>query len=638
MTQGMFEFQSDDLDHQAYIALLIHTRRVRAADVALAKLLCQEQFDAVFYLVLLLQRAEQSQHTCLLLADIDWQNPFSLSAEEVTVFTAMSGAAHALPYTPFDSPDAALGALQSHPAVGESKPLRLFSGRLYLARLAEYEAYLSSRFLQMARQPIQLNESQLSGLLDQYFPSGNAEGVDWQKVACAMAASSGFCVITGGPGTGKTTTVTKLLAILQSLYTEVPLSIKLVAPTGKAAARLSESIIGAKGRLALAPELASLIPEQAQTVHRLLGVIPHTNRFIHHEQNPLHIDLLIVDEASMVDLALMSKLVRALPAHARLILLGDKDQLASVDTGSILSDLCEHLKLGSQPAYTASRAAFLNQVCFAGQAVLKGKATRYALADATAFLQQSHRFKSDSGIGQLASAVNYNLPERLQQVINHGFSDLSFYGLSVEQYNALLERAADHYSRYLTAITDKREPEEVHGLFSQYQLLAAVREGPYGVSELNKRIEQKLAQRGLIAPYNRFYAGMPIMITQNDYQLKLFNGDIGILLPDEQGQLYATFIDEQNIVRHFYPARLPSFELVYAMTIHKSQGSEFDYTALILPPIQRAGKGVNRQLVYTGITRAKRHLELNCQPQVLQLSMQAQAGRHSGMSDRLRLG
>ncbi|TMP35314.1 exodeoxyribonuclease V subunit alpha [Pseudoalteromonas rubra] len=638
MTQSMFEFPADNLDHQAYVALLIHARRVRAADIALAKLLCRETFDAVFYLVLLLQRAEQSQHTCLLLTDIDWQNPFSLSADDIRAFSGMSGLVTTLPYTPFDDPEAALAELSEHPAVGEGRPLRLFAGRLYLGRLAEYEAYLSSRFQSMAQQSIRLNQSQLSDLLDDYFPDNNAQGVDWQKVACAMAASSGFCVITGGPGTGKTTTVTKLLAILQSLYADVPLGIKLVAPTGKAAARLSESIIGAKGRLALAPELAAKIPEQAQTIHRLLGVIPNTNRFMHHEQNLLHLDLLIVDEASMVDLALMSKLVKALPPHARLILLGDKDQLASVDTGSILSDLCGHLVLGSQPIYSANRAAFLNQVCFAGRAVLKGTATRYALADATAFLQQSHRFKSDSGIGQLASAVNHNQPERLQQIINHGFSDLSFYGLGVEQYNALLERAADHYSAYLRAIEDNRDVADVHTLFAQYQLLAAVREGPYGVSELNKRIEQKLAQRRLIVPYSRFYAGMPIMITQNDYQLKLFNGDIGIVLPDDNGQLYATFIDEQNTVRYYYPARLPSFELVYAMTIHKSQGSEFDYTALILPPIQRAGKGVNRQLVYTGITRAKRHLELNCQPQVLQLSMQTQAGRQSGMGERLRLG
>ncbi|MCF2908042.1 exodeoxyribonuclease V subunit alpha [Pseudoalteromonas sp. DL2-H2.2] len=638
MMQDMFEFPAEELDHQAYITLLIHTRRVRAADVALAKLLCQGQYGAVFYLVLLLQRAEQSQHTCLLLTEIDWQNPFSLSADDMSAGSDTVSEAQRLPYTPFGNSDMALAALNSHPAVGEGRPLRLFAGRLYLGRLADYEAYLSDRFRQMAEQPIQQDAAQLSALLDQYFPLGNAQDVDWQKVACAMAASSGFCVITGGPGTGKTTTVTKLLAILQSLYTAAPLSIKLVAPTGKAAARLSESIIGAKGRLSLSPELAALIPEQAQTIHRLLGVIPNTNRFIHHQQNPLHIDLLIVDEASMVDLALMNKLVRALPPHARLILLGDKDQLASVDTGSILSDLCGHLILGTQPAYTMNRAAFLNQVCFAGRDVLKGKASRYALADATAFLQQSHRFKSDSGIGQLAFAVNNNDPQQLQQVINHGFSDLSFYGLGVDQYNALLERAADHYSRYLEAIQSHSEPEEVHALFSQYQLLAAVREGPYGVAELNKRIEQKLAQRRLVAPYSRFYAGMPIMITQNDYQLKLFNGDIGILLPDAQGQLYATFIDEQSTVRHFYPARLPSFELVYAMTIHKSQGSEFDYTALILPPIQRAGKGVNRQLVYTGITRAKQHLELNCQPQVLQLSMQTEAGRQSGMAHRLHIG
>lgn len=626
MSQISLDFMPHNFDDTAFLEVLLEQRKVRSVDIALAKLLCDGQFNDVFYLILLLLKAEQSQNSCLILGQIDWFNPFELNVEQIEQHIEL---------TPFKDKAKALDSLTSHPAVGENKPITVFNEQLYLARLAGYEAFLAECFTALAHRDIDLDFTQLTKLLDMYFPAHADDAIDWQKVACAIAASSAFCVITGGPGTGKTTTVTKLLAVLQSLYAKAPLNIKLVAPTGKAAARLSESIIGAKGRLNLAPELANLIPEHAQTIHRLLGVIPNSNKYKHHDKNPLHLDLLIVDEASMVDLSLMRKLVAALPEGARLYLLGDKDQLASVDTGCILNDLCADLKLGHNPTYSPSRAAFLNQVCFGGEQKLSGSSGKFQLQDVMAFLQQSHRFKSDSGIGQLAGAVNNNDHNHLDWVIRQGFSELSLYGLSNETYLQMIERAANAYSHYLKAIHAGGSAEQIHKLFANYQLLAAVREGPYGVNELNKRIEHKLAQHKLIRPYSRYYSGMPLMITQNDYQLKLFNGDIGIILPDSSGQLFATFMDEQGNLRSINPARLPSHDLVYVMTIHKSQGSEFNYTAMILPPIQRARQGVNRQLVYTGITRAKNHFELICQPQVLRLAMNKTVGRSSGLRFRL---
>ncbi|AOT09014.1 exodeoxyribonuclease V subunit alpha [Pseudoalteromonas luteoviolacea] len=626
MSQISLDFTPHNFDDMLFLEVLIEQRKVRSVDIALAKLLCNGLYDDVFYLILLLLKAEQSQNSCLILDDLDWFNPFELNVEQIE---------QPIELTPFNDKVKALESVNSHPAVGDSKPIVLFNGQLYLARLAGYEAFLAERFISLAHRKIDLNLTQLTQLLDIYFPEQVEDTIDWQKVACAIAASSAFCVITGGPGTGKTTTVTKLLAVLQSLYAKAPLNIKLVAPTGKAAARLSESIIGAKGRLNLAPELADLIPEHAQTIHRLLGVIPNSNKYKHHDKNPLHLDLLIVDEASMVDLSLMRKLVSALPERARLYLLGDKDQLASVDTGCILNDLCTDLQLGHNPKYSSDRAAFLNQVCFGGAPKLSGTSGKFLLQDVMAFLQHSHRFKSDSGIGQLAGAVNNNDHKHLDWVIHQDFSELSLYGLSNESYLEMIERAAAAYSGYLQAIHAGKSADQIHKLFSNYQLLAAVREGPYGVNELNKRIEHKLAQQNLIKPYSRYYSGMPIMITQNDYQLKLFNGDIGIILPDSSGQLFATFMDEQGTLRSINPARLPSHDLVYVMTIHKSQGSEFNYTAMILPPIQRARQGINRQLVYTGITRAKNHFELICQPQVLRLAMNKTVGRSSGLRFRL---
>ncbi|KZX02346.1 exonuclease V subunit alpha [Pseudoalteromonas luteoviolacea] len=626
MSQFSLDFSQNTFNDTLFQDTLLEQNKTREVDIALAKLLCQGNTGDVFYLILLLLQAEQSQNSCLVLAEVDWFNPFALQSELIT---------DNLELTPFIEQGKAIAALEQHSAVGEGKPLVLFEGRLYLARLANYETYLARRFTALANRPISIEKDRLRDLLNHYFPEQDLEYVDWQKVACAIAALSAFCVITGGPGTGKTTTVTKLLAILQSLYQSAPLTIKLVAPTGKAAARLGESIIGAKGRLSLGSELAARIPEQAQTIHRLLGVIPNSNKYKHDATNPLHLDLLIVDEASMVDLSLMTKLVEALPEGARLYLLGDKDQLASVDTGCILNDLCADLILGKNPAYSQTRAQLLNELCFHGSAQLSGAKSAYKLQDAMAFLQKSHRFKSDSGIGQLASAVNNNDQQHLDWVLQQGFSELSLFNLTNDSYLHMIERAVSRYSEYIQAMQAQQNPEVIHGLFSQYQLLAAVREGPYGVNELNKRVERKLAERGVISPYSRYYAGMPIMITKNDYQLKLFNGDIGIILPVEGGQLQATFIDEQGFLRVFNPARLPSHELVYVMTIHKSQGSEFDHTAMILPPIQRARQGVNRQLVYTGVTRAKSHFELVCQPQVLRLAMKKSVGRNSGLRMRL---
>jgi exodeoxyribonuclease V alpha subunit len=641
-----------EMKTQPLLDFLLETKRIRLVDVKLAELLIgtdTSQKNEVFYLILLLAVAQQSQHSCLDLNAINWQNPFAIREQ------AVSEASIAAPdiISPFSENYDAQQAetqLMAAACVGDDKPLLLFANKLYFARLAQYETVLASRLSHLAAKPLNIDETALTALLTEYFPdeahredpADPIKTLNWQKVACAIAATKGFSVITGGPGTGKTTTVTKLLAIMQSLYASAPLTIKLVAPTGKAAARLSESILGAKQKLSMIPkDIAPLIPETAQTIHRLLGVIPHTNKFRHNKRNPLHLDVLIIDEASMVDLSLMAKLIEALPSHARLILLGDKDQLASVDTGSILSDLCQGLTLEKMPAYSQARAEQLNRVCFNNRAVLSHSEDSYLLSDCIAFLQQSYRFDGKSGIGQLAQAVNTNsqgLLGYVEQTVNEGgFSDLKLnYNVINKPIEHFVQLAAQHYQAYLTLIREGAGVAKVHNAFSDYQLLAAVKEGDYGVNSLNLRIEKALSQQGLISPYQRHYLGMPIMISQNDYQLKLFNGDIGILMHDEQGQLKAMFIDEQENIRAFSPARLPAHDKVYAMTIHKSQGSEFAYTAMILPPINQANQGINRQLVYTGITRAKNTFELVADKNVLLMAMNKSVTRASGLFDRLK--
>ncbi|MFQ3177571.1 MAG: exodeoxyribonuclease V alpha subunit [Pseudoalteromonas tetraodonis] len=629
------------------LTYLTDEHRVRVVDVKLAELLsgtnAQQGYDDLFYIILMLCLSQQSQHSCLTLTEVDWTNPFNLRQSD---FTKLEGTQPDTlsPFSNDFTTEAAIRYLLSHHSVGEQKPLQLFNQRLYFSRLAGYEQTLAQRLLTMSERQLNIDDAVLAQLLTRYFPDDPSIDIDWQKVACAIAATKGFSVITGGPGTGKTTTVTKLLAILQSLYKAAPLSIKLVAPTGKAAARLTESILGAKNKLNEIPdEINALIPQSAQTIHRLLGVKPFTNKFRHDKSNPLHVDVLIIDEASMVDLSLMAKLIEALPDHARLILLGDKDQLASVDTGSVMSDLCQGLVLGQTPRYSKVRCEQLNTLCFNGTVKLNAQTqSEFKLADCIAFLQHSYRFDAQSGIGQLALAVNTNDRGILNYVEQHStqghFSDVILdYDFVSTPIEKLINSAASHYGDYLTLIAQGASVAKVHEAFARYQLLAAVREGDYGVNSLNQRIERVLQQQGLISvnPNQRHYTGMPIMISQNDYQLKLFNGDIGILMPDDSGQLKALFIDEQGNERAFSPARLPAHDKVYVMTIHKSQGSEFSYTAMVLPPLKQASVGINRQLVYTGITRAKQTFELVADKKVLQLAMGKSVSRASGLYERL---
>lgn len=479
--------------------------------------------------------------------------------------------------------------------------------------------------------------------LDRLIP--DAACLNWQKVAAATALSRQFAVISGGPGTGKTTTVAKLLAALvmqeqpdtDTLDSASVPHIVLVAPTGKAAARLTESIGKAVQSLPVPPAVQSAIPTQASTLHRLLGAIPGRASFRHHAANPLHADVLVVDEASMVDLPMMARLLEALPVHCKLILLGDKDQLASVEAGAVLGDICAF----SSQGYSAGQARQLSEMT--GFVLPAGPSGGQSpVADCLCVLQKSYRFHALSGIGQLAKAINSGQPDRLATVWQQNFADIHQYPLSAEHYQRLIRQMAVFYRRYLEAIAEGKAPGEVLLAFASVRLLCALREGDFGVKGLNTRIERQLAKEGLIAPGEEtWYVGRPVMITRNDHGLGLYNGDIGIAMPDPDGRtdskgrlaLRVYFDMPDGSIRSFLPSRLPEHELVYAMTIHKSQGSEFADTLMILPP--DFSPILTRELVYTGVTRAKERLYLYAQPEVLQRSIQRCIERASGLEASL---
>lgn len=507
------------------------------------------------------------------------------------------------------------------------RPMVLVGTRLYLYRYYQYEQQVLNYFKkQFDVAPFDVD----AGLLAQLFPEPS-ETVNWQKVSVANAASLPFSVISGGPGTGKTTTVTKLLALLvaQSFSQGKPLRIELAAPTGKAAARLTESISSAKADLPLSDEIKQAIPEQASTLHRLLGSDFGRSRFKHNKDNPLHLDVLLVDEVSMVDLPMMAKLIDAMPPHARLILLGDKDQLASVEAGSVLGDL----SFGIENVYFQSEwAARLASVT--GEEVTPfGNPLAPPISRALTLLRTSYRFHANSGIGHLAKAMNAGDAKGVLRCLQSDHDDVHWCVPEEGQTKADIATLAKGYDEYWEAVRQKRDIAELYATFSRYQILTAVRQGEFGVEKINAHLELYFYQRGRVKDPHVWYPGKAVMLTRNDAALGLFNGDIGLCMPDDSQRLRVWFMQPDGSFTGLLPSRLSEFEVVFAMTVHKSQGSEFDRVALLLPitpsPV------LTKELLYTGITRAKKDVTLWGSSSLIRSATHARIQRHSGLVEAL---
>ncbi|MFP6560113.1 exodeoxyribonuclease V subunit alpha [Paraburkholderia sp. B3] len=571
------------------------------------------------------------------------------------------------------------GVVDTEGVSGGDTPLVMTGTRLYLRRYWQYEqdvrVGIEKRLARGAQLEAALPPGAARTALDALFGPRDGEQAarraDWQKLACALAARSAFSIVTGGPGTGKTTTVVRLLALLQTLALGAanarPLRIRLAAPTGKAAARLNESIAGAVERLPFAAlpngeALRAAIPKVVATLHRVLGTRPGTRRFRHDAANPLPVDVLVIDEASMVDLEMMAAVLDALPPGARLILLGDKDQLASVEAGAVLGELCDRAREGH---YTEATRTWLEAATGERIDAAMLDAQGLPLDQAVAMLRESHRFAADSGIGALAELVNVGDAVGVAKVWSRGYADLarlacstaddgSFAALIVDGLAGDRAAAPDArrrgYRRYLETMCATQpapgaSPEalaqwaagvlKAHG---EFQLLCALRRGAWGVEGLNRRVARLLQAQNLIDPRGDWYAGRPVLVTHNDYELGLMNGDIGIALalPVEAGAqpvLRVAFPagDGAGSVKWVSPSRLQGVETVFALTVHKSQGSEFAHAALVLPdtysPI------LTRELVYTGITRARTFFTLAVPEgrSVLERAVHAKVRRASGL-------
>ncbi|MGR8951709.1 MAG: exodeoxyribonuclease V subunit alpha [Gammaproteobacteria bacterium] len=620
--------------NRAFVRFLLDQDQNASETVLWAGALVSHQLDRGEVYLDLEQLVQQPGLTLAIPSDDAWTAESEAAHAELSALQAYSlGQWHA--------------ALQASTLVSEGQgntPLVLDGDRLYLRRYWQYQQVLGrciERRLPPVRAtlPVSLQES-----LNTLFPD-SPEKPDWQKIACILALRSRFTIITGGPGTGKTTTLTKLLALLIQLSRDESGDLRkpnilLAAPTGKASARVSESIGKALESLAVSNDIKQVIPKQASTLHRLLGSRPNSRRFIHNRHNPLVADIVIVDEASMIDLEMMTSLLDALPNDAQLILLGDKDQLASVEAGSVMGDLC----LGADnAAYDEATRSWI--VRHAGEELAAPGVPGTAINQQTVMLRHSHRFGAHCGIGQLAREVNAGNDAPAQSILNDTYRYPDLLPEPREDYLRLRANpqpdVADRllrklvtidagldaegepnprqgYGYYLNMIRQHRptDPmqydawaEKVLRAFDAFQVLSALRRGRWGVEELNQRIAAWLFPK---EPPGHWHEGRPVMITRNDYNLGLMNGDIGIALKDHSGKLRVAFPANDPLaetrIRWLSPMRLSDVETAFAITVHKSQGSEFNHVVLALP--ESKSPVLTRELIYTGITRAKDNFTL----------------------------
>ena len=661
------------LDSDALLATLADWAErgwIRRLDAALARFMnetCAGMSAPALFATALSAHMEGRGHACVSIDELV-TTPARLLAWKPEPHAALDAVMASLPRDPaqwIDALSTCAAVCADARAPDDDRPLVLRHGRLYLRRYWNYECRVALQVRRRAAfvEPVD-DASSARAWLDRLFPDlpaapsvggSSSRGPDWQKIACAVALRGRFTVITGGPGTGKTYTAARLLALLFATAPDrTRLRVALAAPTGKAAARLKQSIDAALASLherlgAVLPwvELAASLGP-AKTLHSLLGARPDTRRFRHHAAHPLEVDVLVVDEASMVHLEMMAALLDALPAGARIVLLGDKDQLASVEAGAVLGELCRDAE---QARYTADTLRDIAALTGIDLPAACGDGSGSALAQRTVMLRRSQRF--GGAIGALAQAVNAG-----DAVAAHGLLGGERSGpvcwlpsaspaVIVDLAAAGRSGAPGGYRSCLEAIRQRPAPgpanveawaRRVLSELDRFRVLCAVRDGDWGVVGLNRAIEKRLREDGLLAGGSEWYEGRPVIVTRNERALGVYNGDIGIALrPSADAPTLRAYFVEGDAVRSVAVSRLADVETAFAMTVHKSQGSEFDHTVLVLPA--EPGMLTSRELIYTGITRARSALTVvSKSPSTLSEGIAQSAQRSSGLYRLLQSG
>lgn len=565
---------------------LYENGQLRDIDIQFAKQMCAVFGcpDAYLFFAVLFY-AVSTEHTCLKTDRIDILPFYKDFKDELDETFSSANIEKA----------AASGAL----ATDESAPVIYTGGRLYLAGFYRSEKLVGDFIKSSKNLPIADGEKLQKLLLREF-----GKGANMQKAAALCACLSGFCVITGGPGTGKTTTVRKVLNILGEL-SDSPLNVAVTAPTGKAANRLNETLSGTEGL-------------KAVTLHRLLGITGSRDRSRFNPDYPMAHDVVIVDEASMVDLKMMSELVNSLKPDARLILLGDKDQLSSVMPGSVLGDICT---ASDTDVFTPERADLIKS--YADTEVSVGTT---AISDITVALTESHRFDDLEGIGKLAKTCRKGDGDAAADVImNDTTGRIAFIPADGDVMGFFRRYVIDLHK----SITTESEPQNMLAAAARSIILCPNVTGRFGTQAINSFALSALSREGLRSSTEKYFHGQPVMITENDYSMNLFNGETGLVV--KQDGMKAYFAGREKPVGVM---RMPAWTNVYAMTVHKSQGSEFDHVILVLP--ESESPIATRELFYTAVTRAKEKLTVISTETAIRNYLNKRTERFSGLEDYLR--
>jgi exodeoxyribonuclease V alpha subunit len=541
---------------------------------------------------------------------------------------------------PWPEPHSWIDGLAASPLVaageegGDDRPLRLVGSTLYLDRYWRDERFVATDLLARNESANDVDAAVLAEGLERLFAD---EAPDLQRLAAATCVLRRLAVVGGGPGTGKTTTLTRILVLLDEQAAAAgapPPIVGLAAPTGKAAARLEEAVHEEASALALSDqERARLLETRASTLHRLLGSRPgSSNRFKHDRRNQLPHDVVVVDETSMVSLSLMARLLEAVRRDARLILVGDPKQLASVEAGAVLGDLvgpAADKLLMHEPARSRLAAA-------AQQAVPASEPPSGAtIGDGIVVLRRVHRFTG--AIADLAEAVRAGDAEATLAILHAGHHDVRWLDIDVAESHArdALGPVRDTAVVAARRIVDAARAGDSAGAMAalgSFRLLCAHRRGPYGVSTWNAVVESWLANELDRFAEDAWYVGRPLLVTRNDYGLRLYNGDTGVIVASEDGRKIAVF-ERQGRLVEVSPTRLEAIDTVHALTIHKSQGSQVDAVAVLLP--DPSSRILTRELLYTAVTRATKSVILCGTEEAIRAALGRPVAHASGLGRRL---
>ena len=503
-------------------------------------------------------------------------------------------------------------------SVDNPAPLILHGSLLYLQKFWWREELLLTHIKQRMALEQAVDTSLLLQRLHTLFPEQTRQNAD-QRRAVAIACMNRFCIISGGPGTGKTTTVIRVLSML--LMQSPDMHIALLAPTGKAAIRMATAIESGRTKLAVGDEIQRRIPLRAQTIHRFLRYGEQGPRYT--ADNPIAVNCVVVDEASMVDLTLMTQLLDAIPADCHLLLLGDREQLASVEAGSVLADLTGR---GQEIVYSRQQQDLLEKLSLADTTSVSPSAP--FISDNIAILRHSYRFAEGSGIHALAQSVNAGDAQQALLILQEPrWPDVQW--VEETMFDECLEKIVRRYKNLAAQADVVTAFDRLQG----FCVLSVTRHGEFGVETINQRVYQQL-RSPQDSQEDAFHRGQPLIVERNDYETGLFNGDMGLAWPDEQGRMRAWFQSPEGGLRPLAKPALPQFNSAYAITVHKSQGSEVEEAVLVLP--EPGSPLLTRELIYTAITRARKRLQIVGSMASFVFACEHRVQRNSGLVEKLR--